>query len=60
MYEVSDKVGNSFFTKNYKLALEIVKDNSNPFVNIRKLNDKLKVAKEHLVKDMADFCVYFY
>ena len=60
MYEVSDAIGNSFFTDSYELALKIVREIENPFINIVKVSRKVKVAKEHIVKSYADFCVYFY
>lgn len=60
MYEVSDEDGNSFYTNNYDLALLIAKDKTNPFINIVKLNDKVKVDKDHIIEDMEDFLTYFF
>lgn len=58
MYKVSDVIGNSFFTDSKELAVKIVSERDNPFVKMVNYNGK--VAKEHIVKSYADFCVYFY
>ena len=60
MYEVSDEQGNSCFVESHKLAMKIVKDVHNPFINIVKLNDKVKVLKQHLIKTEDEFYEYFY
>ena len=60
MYEVSDEQGNRFFVESKELALQIVKERSNPFINIVKMSDKVKVSKRHLVKSYNDFLEHFY
>ena len=60
MYEVSDEQGNRFFVESKKLALQIVNERSNPFINIVKMSDKVKVSKRHLVKSYNDFLEHFY
>lgn len=60
MFKVSDEQGNCFFTDSKQLAEQVVELNDNPFVKFGRVNPKLKIAKEHIVKSYADFCVYFY
>lgn len=60
MFKVSDASGNCFFTDSKQLAEKVVKLNDNPFVKFGRVHPKLKIAKEHIVKTYADFCVYFY
>lgn len=58
MYQVTDENGNSFFTKDYDLALKIIKDKTNPFINL--FETKEKVDEKHIIKSMEDFENYFY
>ena len=58
MYEVSDESGNRFFVESKKLACRIVKEGSNPFINIFKI--KGKVPKKDIVKDYDGFLKHFY
>lgn len=58
MIKVSDAMGNCFFTDSEPLAEKVVKENDNPFIKCSRTDEK--VAKEHIVKTYADFCVYFY
>lgn len=58
MFKVKDAIGNSFFTDSEELAQQIVTERDNPFIKV--VEHKGKVAKEHIVKSYADFCVYFY
>jgi len=58
MFEVSDELGNRFFVESKELACKIVNERDNPFINIVEYTGK--VAKEHIIKSYADFCVYFY
>ena len=60
MFEVSDEQGNTCIVKDKDLAMLIVKDKSNPFINIFKMSDKAKVSKRHLVKSYNDFLEHFY
>ena len=60
MYEVSDEQGNRFFVESKELALQIVNERANPFINIVKMSDKVKVSKRHLVKSYNDFLEHFY
>lgn len=57
-YEVSDELGNKFYTKNYVLALKITKDNNNPFINLHKTNEK--IDDEHIINTMEEFEEYFF
>ena len=58
MYQVTDENGNSFFTKDYDLALKIIKDKNNPFINL--FETKEKVDGNHIIKTVEDFEEYFY
>lgn len=58
MYQVTDENGNSFFTKDYDLALKIIKDKTNPFINL--FETKEKVDGKHIIKTIEDFENYFY
>jgi len=58
MLRVSDAIGNSFFTDSKELATKVVTEKDNPFVKVENVNEK--VRKEHIIKDYADFCMYFY
>lgn len=60
MYEVSDEQGNRFFVESKELALRIVTERSNPFINIVEMSNKVKVSKRHLVKSYNDFLDHFY
>ena len=60
MYEVSDEQGNRFFVESKELALQIVNEKENPFINIVELNSKVKVSKRHIVKSYDDFLKHFY
>ena len=60
MYQVSDAIGNSFFTDSKALASKIVSEKDNPFIRMGRVSRRVKVAKEHIVKSYADFYVYFY
>lgn len=60
MFKVSDARGNCFFTDSKSLAEKIVGGNDNPFIKYSRINRKVKIAREHIVKSYADFCVYFY
>ena len=60
MIQISDARGNCFFTDSKALAEKIVKGTDNPFIKCSKVSRKVKIAKEHIVKSYADFCVYFY
>ena len=57
-YEVSDELGNKFYTKNYVLALKITKDKTNPFINLHKTNEK--ISDEHIINTMEEFEEYFF
>lgn len=58
MFEISDEQGNSCFVETKDLALLIIKDKSNPFINLVECTEK--VRKEHIIKTMEDFICYFY
>lgn len=58
MYQVTDENGNAFFTRDYALAMKIIKDKNNPFINLFKTNEK--VDKKHIIESMDDFENYFY
>lgn len=60
MFKVTDAVGNCFFTDSKALASRIVSERDNPFIKMGKVSRKVKIAKEHIVRTYADFCVYFY
>lgn len=60
IYEVSDEQGNRFFVESKELACQIVNEKENPFINIAKMSDKVKVSKRHLVKSYNDFLEHFY
>ena len=60
MMRVSDAMGNCFFTDSKALAEKVVKGHDNPFTKCSKVSKKVKIAKEHIVKTYAVFCVYFY
>ena len=60
IYEMKDKSGNSFFVGDYKLALQIAMENSNPFNIIMKLNDKVKVSKKDIINSYDEFLTYFF
>jgi len=55
MFQLSDEIGNSFFVEDYQLALRIASENSNPFINVVKLDDRVKVDEEDVVTDYDDF-----
>ena len=58
MFKVSDALGNCFFTDSNALAEQVVSERDNPFIKM--VEHTGKVAKEHIVKTYADFCMYFY
>lgn len=60
MFEVSDEQRNRFFTESKELALVIVKDKTNPFINIIELDDRIQVSDRHIIKSYDEFLNYFY
>ena len=60
LWEVSDEQGNKFYTERYTLAFTITKEKENPFINIMKVNDNVKIDKKHIINDYESFCEYFY
>lgn len=57
MFEISDEQGNSCVVEDRDLAMLIIKDKSNPFINIVELKNK---SKRNVIKTMEDFICYFY
>ena len=60
MFEVSDEQGNTCIVNDKSLAMLIVKDKSNPFINIVEMVDDKGLDKRHIIKTMEDFICYFY
>ena len=44
MYQVSDAIGNSFFTDSKALASKIVGEKDNPFIRMGRVSRRVKVA----------------
>lgn len=60
MFEVSDEQGNRFFVETKELACKIVKEKTNPFLNIVELDDRIQVSERNIVKSYEHFLEYFY
>lgn len=58
MLKITDAIGNGFFTDSSELATRVVTERDNPFIKVEKTDEY--VRKEHILKDYADFCMYFY
>lgn len=57
MFEISDEQGNACIVEDRDLAMLIIKDKFNPFINIVELKNK---SKGNVIKTMEDFICYFY
>lgn len=60
MFEVSDEDGNRFFVESKELACRIVKEKTNPFINIIELDDRIIISDRNIVKSYEHFLNFFY
>lgn len=60
MFEVSDEDGNRFFVESKELACRIVKEKTNPFINIIELDDRITISDRNIVKSYEHFLNFFY
>lgn len=60
MFEISDEAGNSCIVEDKDLALIIIKNKSNPFINLAEIKDDKLFKDRHVIKTMEDFICYFY
>ena len=57
MFEISDEQGNSCVVENKDLAMVIIKDKTNPFINLVELKHN---KTKNVIRTMEDFIGYFY
>lgn len=60
MFEISDEAGNTCIIEDKELAQLIIRDKSNPFINIVEIIDEKLFNDRHVIKTMEDFICYFY